>query len=121
MKNKTLLKFLFVFLLFSACEVKWDMEISFEEDLSGSYSIAVLIDQEAQMYAVETGQSSIGGLDAILSNLPDGFGSSVYQEGNYLGILIRNDFENTDFEREFNNSLNFLQNLAKKNKILNHV
>ena len=65
MKNKTLLKFLFVFLLFSACEVKWDMEISFEEDLSGSYSIAVLIDQEAQMYAVETGQSSIGGLDAI--------------------------------------------------------
>ena len=96
MKNKTLLKFLFVFLLFSACEVKWDMEISFEEDLSGSYSIAVLIDQEAQMYAVETGQSSIGGLDAILSNLPDGFGSSVYQEGNYLGILIRNDFENTD-------------------------
>ena len=62
----------------------------------GSYSIAVLIDQEAQMYAVETGQSSIGGLDAILSNLPDGFGSSVYQEGNYLGILIRNDFENTD-------------------------
>ena len=29
MKNKTLLKFLFVFLLFSACEVKWDMEISF--------------------------------------------------------------------------------------------
>ena len=96
MKNKTLLKFLFVFLLLSACEVKWDMEISFEEDLSGSYSIAVLIDQEAQMYAVETGQSSIGGLDAILSNLPDGFGSSVYQEGNYLGILIRNDFENTD-------------------------
>ena len=96
MKNKTLLKFLFVFLLFSACEVKWDMEISFEEDLSGSYSIAVLIDQEAQMYAVETGQSSIGGLDAILSNLPDGFGSSVYQEGNYLGILIRNDFQNTD-------------------------
>ena len=96
MKYKTLLKFLFVFLIFSACEVKWDMEISFEEDLSGSYSIAVLIDQEAQMYAVETGQSSIGGLDAILSNLPDGFGSSVYQEGNYLGILIRNDFEDTD-------------------------
>ena len=72
------------------------MEISFKEDLSGSYSIAVLIDQEAQMYAVETGQSSIGGLDAILSNLPEGFGSSVYQEGNYLGILIRNDFEDTD-------------------------
>ena len=47
MKYKTLLKFLFVFLIFSACEVKWDMEISFEEDLSGSYSIAVLIDQEA--------------------------------------------------------------------------
>lgn len=59
MKYKTLIKFLFVFLIFSACEVKWDMEISFEEDLSGSYSIAVLIDQEAQMYAVETGNPQL--------------------------------------------------------------
>ena len=46
MKYKTLFKFLFVFLIFSACEVK-DMEISFDEDLSGSYSIAVLIDQDS--------------------------------------------------------------------------
>ena len=35
MQYKTLFKFLFVFLIFSACEVKWDMEISFEEDLIG--------------------------------------------------------------------------------------
>ena len=72
------------------------MEISFDDDFSGSYSIAVLIDQEAQMYAVETGQSAIGGLDSILSNLPQGFGSSVYQEGDFLGVLVRNDFEDTD-------------------------
>ena len=67
-----------------------------DDDFSGSYSIAVLIDQEAQMYAVETGQSAIGGLDSILSNLPQGFGSSVYQEGDFLGVLVRNDFEDTD-------------------------
>ena len=48
------------------------------------------------MYAVETGQSAIGGLDSILSNLPQGFDSSVYQEGDFLGVLVRNDFEDTD-------------------------
>ena len=79
MKNKTLLKFLFVFLLFSACEVKWDMEISLKKTYR-EVTIAVLIDQEAQMYAVETGQSSIGGLDAILSNLPDGFGPAFIKK-----------------------------------------
>ena len=75
MKNKNILKLFIFFIIFAGCEVKWDMEISFDDDLSGNYSIAVLIDQEAQMYAVETGQSAIGGLDSILSNLPQGFGS----------------------------------------------
>ena len=52
MKNKNILKLFIFFIIFAGCEVKWDMEISFDDDFSGSYSIAVLIDQEAQMYAV---------------------------------------------------------------------
>ena len=35
MKYKTLLKFLFVFLIFSACEVKWDMGNLFRRRLIG--------------------------------------------------------------------------------------
>ena len=31
-------------------------------------------------------------------------------------LFEKNTFENSDFEREFNKSLNFLQDLAKKNK-----
>ena len=96
MKYKSVIKYLLVLMIFSACEVKWDMKIKFNDDLSGNYSIAVLIDQEAQLYALDTGQSSIGGLDSILSNLPEGFGSSIYQEGDYLGILVRNTFADTD-------------------------
>ena len=69
------------------------MEVEFNEDYSGSYKILILLDQDAQFYALETGQTTaIGGLDAILSDLPEGYGSSIYQEGNYLGILVRNDF-----------------------------
>ena len=102
MKFKSVYSFLILFLFFSACEVKWDMEITFNEDLSGSYNIAVLIDQEAQLYATDTGQSSIGGLDAILANLPEGFGSSIYQEGDFLGILIRNNFNDVnELESQF--------------------
>jgi hypothetical protein len=34
--------------------------------------------------------------------LPDGFGSSIYQDGDYLGILVRNDFTDTeDLKRQF--------------------
>ena len=51
MKYKSLFKFLLVFLIFSACEVKWDMKIKFNDNFSGNYSIVVLIDQEAQIYA----------------------------------------------------------------------
>ena len=112
MKNKNILKLFIFFIIFAGCEVKWDMEISFDDDLSGNYSIAVLIDQEAQMYAVETGQSAIGGLDSILSNLPQGFGSSVYQEGDFLGVLVRNDFEDTDDLLEQFEQLKAEQNTA---------
>jgi len=57
---------------------------------------------EAQLYATDTGQSSIGGLDAILANLPEGFGSSIYQEGDFLGILIRNNFNDVnELESQF--------------------
>ena len=97
MNTKFKLYLLITFLLFSACEVKWSMEIEFNEDYSGSYKILILLDQDAQFYALETGQTTaIGGLDAILADLPEGYGSSIYQEGNYLGILVRNDFQNIE-------------------------
>ena len=97
MNTKFKFYLLITFLLFSACEVKWSMEVEFNEDYSGSYKILILLDQDAQFYALETGQTTaIGGLDAILADLPEGYGSSIYQEGNYLGILVRNDFQNTE-------------------------
>ena len=97
MKTKFKFYLLITFLLFSACEVKWSMEVEFNEDYSGNYKILILLDQDAQFYALETGQTTaIGGLDAILADLPEGYGSSIYQEGNYLGILVRNDFQNTE-------------------------
>ncbi len=97
MNTKFKFYLLITFLLFSACEVKWSMEVEFNEDYSGSYKILILLDQDAQFYALETGQTTaIGGLDAILADLPEGYGSSIYQEGDYLGILVRNDFQNTE-------------------------
>ena len=97
MNTKFKFYLLIIFLLFSACEVKWSMEVEFNEDYSGNYKILILLDQDAQFYALETGQTTaIGGLDAILADLPEGYGSSIYQEGNYLGILVRNDFQNTE-------------------------
>ena len=97
MNTKFKFYLLITFLLFSACEVKWSMEVEFNEDYQGSYKILILLDQDAQFYALETGQTTaIGGLDAILADLPEGYGSSIYQEGNYLGILVRNDFQNTE-------------------------
>ena len=65
-KSRTLL-ILLIFWLFSACEATWTMEINLNDDNSGDYRIAILLDQEAQLYAVETGQTSIGGLNAILN------------------------------------------------------
>ena len=96
MKYKYKIYLLIMFFVFTACEVKWNMDIEFNEDYSGNYKISILLDQNAQSYALETGQASaIGGLDAILADLPEGYGSSIYQENDFLGILIRNEFENT--------------------------
>ena len=97
MNTKFKFYLLISFLLFSACEVKWSMEVEFNEDYSGSYKILILLDQDAQFYALETGQTTaIGALDAILADLPEGYGSSIYEEGNYIGILVRNDYQNTE-------------------------
>ena len=96
MKYKNKIYLLIMFFVFTACEVKWNMDIEFNEDYSGNYKISILLDQNAQSYALDTGQASaIGGLDAILADLPEGYGSSIYQENDFLGILIRNEFENT--------------------------
>ena len=96
MKYKNKIYLLIMFFVFTACEVKWNMDIEFNEDYSGNYKITILLDQNAQSYALETGQATaIGGLDAILADLPEGYGSSIYQENDFLGILIRNEFENT--------------------------
>ena len=96
MKYKNKIYLIIMFFVFTACEVKWNMDIEFNEDYSGNYKISILLDQNAQSYALETGQASaIGGLDAILADLPEGYGSSIYQENDFLGILIRNEFENT--------------------------
>ena len=96
MKYKNKIYLLIMFFVFTACEVKWNMDIEFNEDYSGNYKISILLDQNAQSYALETGQASaIGGLDAILADLPEGYGSSIYQENDFLGILIRNEFEDT--------------------------
>ena len=97
---------LLTFLLFSACEATWTMEINLNEDNSGDYRIAILLDQEAQLYAVETGQTSIGGLNAILTSMPEGFGSTIYEDNDKLGILIRNNFNNI---QEFENQLEVLR------------
>ena len=104
-KSKNLL-FLLVFLLFSACEATWTMEIELKDDNSGYYRISILLDQEAQLYAVETGQTSIGGLNAILSSMPEGFGSTIYEDKDKLGILIRNNFKNIE---EFESQLEILR------------
>ena len=95
-----------MFLLFSACEATWFMEIELNEDNSGDYRIAILLDQEAQEYAREVGQTSIGGLNEILSEIPEGFGSTIYEENDKLGILIRNKFQNI---QEFESQLEILR------------
>ena len=82
------------------------MEIELNEDNSGNYRIAVLLDQEAQLYAVETGQTSIGGLNAILTSMPEGFGSTIYEDKDKLGILVRNNFSSIE---EFESQLEVLR------------
>lgn len=41
---------------------------------------------------------------------------AIKEEKQNNNLFEKNTYENTDFEREFNKSLNFLQDLAKKNK-----
>ena len=95
MKFKNKIYLLVAFLVFSACEIKWDMNVEFNEDFSGKYTIKLLIDEELQLYALDIGEeSSIGSLNDIITDLPDGFGSSIFQEDAYLGIRVRNDFTN---------------------------
>jgi hypothetical protein len=106
MKTYKYLVFLLAFILFSACEATWTMEIELNEDNSGNYRIAVLLDQEAQLYAVETGQTSIGGLNAILTSMPEGFGSTIYEDKDKLGILVRNNFSSIE---EFESQLEVLR------------
>ena len=106
MKTYKYLVFLLAFILFSACEATWTMEIELNEDNSGNYRIAVLLDQEAQLYALETGQTSIGGLDVILSSMPEGFGSTIYEDKDKLGILVRNNFSSIE---EFESQLEVLR------------
>ena len=95
MKYKNKIYLLLAFLIFSACEIKWDMNVEFNEDFSGKYTIKLLINEELQLYALEIGEeTSIGSLNDITNDLPEGFGSSIFQEDDYLGILVRNDFVN---------------------------
>ena len=95
MKYKNKIYLLVAFLIFSACEIKWDMNVEFNDDFSGKYTIKLLINEELQLYALDIGEeSSIGSLNDIITDLPDGFGSSIFQEDAYLGILVRNDFAN---------------------------
>ena len=95
MKYKKKIYLLLAFLVFSACEIKWDMNVEFNENFSGKYTIKLLINEELQLYALDIGEeSSIGSLNDIITDLPDGFGSSIFQEDAYLGILVRNDFDN---------------------------
>ena len=95
MKYKNKIYLLVAFLVFSACEIKWDMNVEFNDNFSGKYTIKLLINEELQLYALDIGEeSSIGSLNDIITDLPDGFGSSIFQEDAYLGILVRNDFDN---------------------------
>ncbi len=77
------------------------MDLELNEDESGKYSISILLDQEAQIFAIETGQTEIGGLESIIESLPEGFGSTVYQKDKMFGIMIRNSFKSIDeFEKQ---------------------
>ena len=69
MKNYRNLVIIFLCIFFSACEAEWVMDLEVNEDESGKYSISILLDQEAQIYAIETGQTEIGGLQSIIESL----------------------------------------------------
>ena len=58
MKYRYKFYLLVAFLVFSACEIKWDMDVEFYEDFSGKYTIKLLINEELQLYALEIGAVS---------------------------------------------------------------
>ena len=100
------LKLVIVSFLLSACMIKWEMKLTINEDLSGTYSLTAGIDEELQIFALEMVQSSLGGLDSVLDSVPDGYGKSFYSDDIYDGITIRNSFKNID---EFNKQLDTLR------------
>ena len=93
MKYFRKLLFLVPFLFITNCQANWEFNLVVNDGGSGNFTISILIDQEAQQYAVDTGLSPIGGLDIILDSLPDGFGSTIFNEGDFLGIKIRQSFD----------------------------
>ena len=106
MKKYRNLLIIFVCIFFSSCEAEWIMDLDINEDESGKYSISILLDQEAQIFAIETGQTEIGGLESIIDSLPEGFGSTVYQKDQMFGIMIRNSFNSFDeFEQQLDTLL----------------
>ena len=101
MKKYKNLLIIFLCIFFSSCQAEWIMDLEINEDESGKYSISILLDQEAQIFAIETGQTEIGGLESIVESLPEGFGSTVYQKDKMFGIMIRNSFKSIDeFEKQ---------------------
>ena len=106
MKKYRNILIIFLSIFFSSCEAEWIMDLDINEDESGKYSISVLLDQEAQIFAIETGQTEIGGLESIIDSLPEGFGSTVYQKDKMFGIMIRNSFNSFDeFEQQLDTLL----------------
>ena len=105
MKKYKNLLIIFLCLFFSSCQAEWIMDLEINEDESGKYSISILLDQEAQIFAIETGQTEIGGLESIVESLPEGFGSTVYQKDKMFGIMIRNSFNSIE---EFEQQLDIL-------------
>ncbi|MEC7926045.1 MAG: hypothetical protein VYD43_00920 [Actinomycetota bacterium] len=101
MKKYKNILIIFLCMFFSSCEAEWIMDLELNEDESGKYSISILLDQEAQIFAIETGQTEIGGLESIIQSLPEGFGSTVYEKDKMFGIMIRNSFTSIDeFEKQ---------------------
>ena len=106
MKKYRNILIIFLCIFFSSCEAEWIMDLDINEDESGKYSISILLDQEAQIFAIETGQTEIGGLESIIDSLPEGFGSTVYQKDKMFGIMIRNSFNSFDeFEQQLDTLL----------------
>ena len=106
MKKYRNILIIFLCIFFSSCEAEWIMDLDINEDESGKYSISILLDQEAQIFAIETGQTEIGGLESIIDSLPEGLGSTVYQKDKMFGIMIRNSFNSFDeFEQQLDTLL----------------